>query len=289
MPEYEIRAAREGEFEAVRALWKEGFGDSDDYIDAYRKLVYRPENTEVALAEGRIVSMVMVIPAELHLAGQAPLPAGYAYVLTTAQDHRGNGIGTRTIRSMAERKTAEGMACIANSPDSDGLRALYARHGWQTAFYVRECNVAADALSAPVQAVPASAEEYHYLREAALRGTDHYSFGLSAVRLEEFVCHDGGGGLFRFPSRENCCAAAAYDERGRLQISELLAPDRDILACAAGVLSCLPAASAGIRLPVWSDAGLCAKAEPFAMLLPLGGIFQRLRDKPSTYLGFDFC
>lgn len=284
----EYRAARDGEFDHIRALWKEGFGDTDALIGEYQRLLYRPEDAQVACCDGKIVAAVLAAPAVLHKADGSSAPAGYAYALATTRDYRRRGIGVGTYQSMIRRKMSEGMVCVAGSPGDDGLLDLYLRHSWEIAFYVREMTIAADGLPQPAQAVWASPAAYNSLREAALQGKDHYGFALPFVQMQEYVSRESGGGLLRFPGLEPCCAAAEY-ENGEVLISELLAPDEQILACAAGVLQHLPAARVKIRLPAWSGIGLGADRVPFGIVLPEGEACPYIARHPLTYLGLDLC
>lgn len=288
MSECEYRAARNGEFEQIRALWKEGFGDSDGLIEEYHKLLYRPENAQVACCDGKIVATVLAAPAVLHKSDGTALPVGYAYALATTQAYRRRGIGIATYQSMIRRKMSEDMACVAGGAEDDHLMALYMRNSWKTVFYVRELVVDADELPPPAQAAWAGADSYNALREAALQGTNHYGFDVPFIQMQEYICRESGGGLLRFPGLETSCAAAEYEE-DTLLISELLAPDEHILACAAGVLQHLPAAQVKIRLPVWSGAALGAEIVPFGILLPEGNVYPYIAEHSETYLGLDLC
>ncbi|HIU42717.1 MAG TPA: GNAT family N-acetyltransferase [Candidatus Ventrousia excrementavium] len=289
MSDCEYRAARDGEFEQLRVLWKEGFGDSDEFIDEYQRLIYQPQNAEVAFCDGKIVSMIMVVPTTFHRAGKEPLPAGYAYALTTAQGYRRRGIGVAVYRSLTDRKMADGMVCIASSPGDESLLHFYLRHSWKIAFYVRELAIAANELPQAIQADWTTPEKYNILREASLQGTDHYAFELPVVQMQEYVCRDSGGGLLYFPGHEPCCAVAEYEGDGHVLISELLAPDEQLLACAAGVLQHLPAEKVSIRLPVWSGESIGAKAVPYAILSPHGEMYHYMMKNPTAYLGLDLC
>lgn len=285
----EYRAAREEEFEQIRLLWKEGFGDGDKLIDEYRRLLYRPENTEVAVCGDQVVAMVMVVPAVLHKSAGGTMPAGYAYGLTTRSDWRKRGIGIKTYQSMIRRKISEGMLCVAGSQDDEDMLGFYLRHSWEKAFYVRELTAEAAALPEAPAADWAAPEEYIALRETALRGTDHYVFDLPYVQMQEYVSRDGGGGLLKFPGSGACCAVAAYEDDETVLLSELLAPDDRLLACAAGVLRRMPARRIRLRLPAWSGAAVGAELVPYAVMLPEGEGYSYIMEHPDAYLGLDLC
>lgn len=291
MCEYSFRPLKEGEFDCLRSVWKEGFGDSDGFLDQFRDRMLQAQDVQIALRGEEPVAMVVLLPAVLCTRDGGEEPAGCVYALTTLPEHRGRGVAAHLVRSAAERKRAGGIKSIAISPDGPGLFRYYAGKGWRDAFSVREAETAAGAPG--VEAVPIGAGAYMLLRERILKGRDYLRWDRRAVEFQELICRDSGGGLFTFRTEAPCCAAVEYGEDGGLLACELLAPDRLLLPCAAGLLEHFSEKRIRLRMPAWLGTGLGGQVLPFGMLLPEEGApsrtVRRLAAHPMAYMGFDFC
>lgn len=290
MCKYCFRQMKEGEFDRIRSIWKEGFGDSDKFLDNFRDRMLNAQDVQLALRDGAPIAMVVLLPAVLCMRSGEEEPAGCIYALTTLPEQRGKGVAARLVCSVADRKRADGIKSIAISPDGPGLFRYYAGQGWREAFSVREVDAST---GAAVRAVPVGAREYTSLRENFLRGWDHIRWNERAVGFQEWVCRDSGGGLFAFQTAAHCCAAVEYGEGGELLACELLAPDELLLPCAAGLLEYFSKAQIRLRMPAWLGTELGGQVLPFGMLLPEGKMrspeFCRLTARPMAYMGFDFC
>lgn len=290
MCEYCFRPLKEGEFDRIRPIWKEGFGDSDNFLDNFRDQMLNAQDVQLALRDGAPIAMVVLLPAELCMRSGEAEPAGCIYALTTLPEQRGKGVAARLVCSVVDRRRADGIKSVAISPDGPGLFQYYAGQGWRDAFSVREVDVSAEAA---VRAVPVGPKEYAALRENLLKGRDHIRWSEQAVEFQEWICRDSGGGLFTFRAAAPCCAAAEYDEDGGLLACELLASDELLLPCAAGLLEYFSETQIRLRMPTWLGAELGGQVLPFGMLLPEGKApspqFCRLTARPMAYMGFDFC
>lgn len=292
MCEYCFRQLKEGEFDRIRPVWKEGFGDSDGFLDNFRDRMLRTQDVQLALCGGEPVAMVVLLPTVLCMQDGAEESAGCIYALTTLPEQQGRGIASHLVGSVANRRRSDGIKSIAISPNGPGLFRHYAGQGWRNAFSVREADMTT-VKRAAVQAVLTSPREYAALREKALAGWDHLQWDERAIGFQELICRDSGGGLFTFQAAAPCCAAVEYDEGGRLLACELLAPDELLIPCAAGLLEYFSEQQIRLRMPTWLGAGLGGEVLPFGMLLPEGKTpspqFYRLTAHPMAYMGFDFC
>jgi len=272
-------------------VWKSGFNDTDGFLNEFRDQMLRAEDIQVAVCGGELVAVTAILPAALRTRDGEAEPAGCVYALTTLPEHRRRGVAAGLVRSVINRKRPEGMRGVAISPDGPELFGYYARQGWRAAFSVREVETTAE--TAAARAVQIGAGEYLALRENALEGRDYFQWDARAVRFQESVCRDGGGGLFTFRTAAPCCAAVEHSEDGGLLACELLAPDELLLPCAAGLLERFSGTRIRLRLPPWSGTALGGELLPFGMLFPEDGepapLFERLTADRMAYLGFDFC
>lgn len=288
MSGYIFRTAGNGEAHRLHPLWKQGFGDTDSFIACYDAQMFQPENVELALWEDTPVSMMTLIPGQLHTAEGRVFPVGCVYGLATAPEHRGHGVAARLLQSALGRDRQAGLAIV---PAEESLFGYYARTvSAYPAFFARTLSLDRSEISAfpPLWPVSAGAETYRAVRENALSGKTHMSWDIRAVDFQKAVCRDCGGDLFRFDAPEPCCAVAEYAEDGSLIVSELLAPEGLLGPCLAGLLESLPAGRGTVRLPVWS-AALGGEPQPHGMLVNVWSEDQGLEFDSGAYFGFDFC
>ena len=56
------RPSRKGDENALKALWREVFGDTDEYIDAFFQNVYQPGMASVIEEDGTVVAAAYAVP-----------------------------------------------------------------------------------------------------------------------------------------------------------------------------------------------------------------------------------
>ena len=111
--------------EQVRTLWKEVFGDSEDFIEQFFGRYYSRENLLYIEENGTLQSMLHLVP--FHYKGSR---IGVVYALATAPASRSKGYATLLLRRAVERATAEDYAAIALIPAEESLFAYYSRQGF---------------------------------------------------------------------------------------------------------------------------------------------------------------
>lgn len=68
MSELSFRLSREGDVPELARLWREVFGDDEDFISEFFRLLWRPEYCRVAEAEGKLAAMGFCLPGLLQTA-----------------------------------------------------------------------------------------------------------------------------------------------------------------------------------------------------------------------------
>ena len=61
------RPSRKGDENALKALWREVFGDTDEYIDAFFQNVYQPGMASVIEEDGTVVAAAYAAVSYTHL------------------------------------------------------------------------------------------------------------------------------------------------------------------------------------------------------------------------------
>ena len=232
---------------ALKALWRIGFGDGDDVIDAFHNTFLVPGSCIAAEADGRLVSAMYILMGQrLTTDRRQSLSAGYAYALATLPEYRGRGIGTAVYRACCDKilESAD-IACVL--PAGAPLYPLYEAAGAFPVSYVREAHLSrAEVADAPSSlAARFSPLEYARTRESFLSGLPHASFG---AEFFEYMEETGT----EFFALENGLAAIDIAD-GVCYIRELLVPGPDVMRCIGALARWCRAEEYTVNTPVFFD------------------------------------
>ena len=169
------RPSRVGEERALKALWKEVFGDSDEYIDTFFREVYRPGMASVIEENGEIAAAAYAVPFGKYR---------YIYAVATKPEYRGRGYGK------AVTLAASGGEAAYLCPADATLRCWYA-----LSMRARTVSYRSDA-PLPPSVRKITAEEFRARREVWLDGIPHAKYSDGILKLfsvtGEFFCGEHG-------------------------------------------------------------------------------------------------
>lgn len=204
-----IRRARKQDYTAVMRLMETAFKAAQDTFAAVQPTHYRrerwvPDHNLVMETDGRIVSLVRLVPLQLCVDGPR-LKTGGIGVVSTLPDHRGKGHMSQLLQAAVARMEREDYALSILG----GLRDRYGRFGWEIAgralrpsFSVRSLADAGVERAADMRRVGrqedllarvARAHERQLLR--AVRRRNEYWLSLVKRRGTETYCADGKQGF----------------------------------------------------------------------------------------------
>ena len=214
-----IREYRGGDVPEMSALWQAVFGDSEELVDSFLRLLPGMGTAAVAEVNGKIAGAAYAVTG-MELAGSGKTQTcGYIYAVAVAPESRGGGLGRALTERSAELARARGAEVICTLPAEESLYAWYKTIlGTECALHRQRLEVEAVA-AAPVQSI--SASEYGQRREALLRDRCHLRPAHTALEFQRRFCEELGGGLYSCGG--GICAA--YLEDGAAVIKELIAPD----------------------------------------------------------------
>lgn len=113
-------------------LWKEAFGDSEEYINFF--LGTHKGCTFVPLIEnGELVSALYLIDGTL-----CGINGFYLFAAATFNEHRSKGYMARLLKLAEETAKQNNKSFIALVPAGKSLFDYYARFGYKTAFYAKK-------------------------------------------------------------------------------------------------------------------------------------------------------
>ncbi|MCI6398921.1 MAG: GNAT family N-acetyltransferase, partial [Lawsonibacter sp.] len=122
----DIRPSRPGEIPAQKALWKTAFGDEDRLIDWFYDCCMPEEDMLLLLEDGRLASMLALLPVSLSLPGGVEASGRYVYALATDPSMRGKGYGRQLLHYVDGFLSSRGSDCVTVVPAEPSLHKFFA-------------------------------------------------------------------------------------------------------------------------------------------------------------------
>ena len=241
------------QIDALEALWKQAFGDPDDFIDDFFATGFSVKRCRCATENGQLAAALYWFDCELD--GRR---IAYLYAIATDAAFQRQGICHALMADTHALLKKQGYIGTLLVPGATSLEGFYDSMGYRYATVLREffCTAAPE----PIPLRPIDAQEYARLRRELLP--------------EGSVIQEGNALAF-LTTQANLYAGtylllAARREGDTLFGLELLGD----AAAAPGLLQTLGAAQGRFRTP--------GKGHPFAMYRPLDG------SPAPTYFSFAF-
>ena len=121
-----------------RNLWKEAFGDTDEFLDAFSATAYADARTNAIEKDGKTVAALYWFDCEYQGKKLA-----YIYAVATAKAHRGQGLCHRLMKNTHRLLKERGYAGAMLVPGSRELVNLYADMGYASCTRIGQLSVAA--------------------------------------------------------------------------------------------------------------------------------------------------
>ena len=121
---------------ALRALWKEAFGDADEFLDTFMNTAFSPCRAMCAKDGEKISAMLYWFDCECR--GER---VAYLYAVATAKEYRNRGICSALMERTHGHLSEKGYTGALLVPGSPELFGFYEKLGYKTATYVREFSV----------------------------------------------------------------------------------------------------------------------------------------------------
>lgn len=266
----DMRPSRPDEAEEQKRLWKQAFGDDPRYIDWFYQCCWHPENMLLLLEDGKLASMLALLPHGLTLPSGAEATAYYVYALATDPAVRSKGYGRQLLHYVDDHLKALGADCVTVVPAEPSLFKFFGTVGFAPGFSTRKVELLRDESKEPQpgdQAVPATPEEYNAIRNRLLAGTPAVTYGTELLRYQEGMCRLSGGGLYRIlAGGVEGCAAVEYADEDSVLFKELLLPSQNIPQALAVFAQILPGRRCHVRTPACWDGLPGSYLQPFGML-----------------------
>ncbi len=118
---------------ALRMLWKEAFGDSDDFLDIFFSTAYEAKRCRVATINGNVVAALYWFNCQLNNESLA-----YIYAVATAKRYRGLGICHSLMESTHSHMMSLGYIGAILSPADEALTNFYKNLGYRISSRMHE-------------------------------------------------------------------------------------------------------------------------------------------------------
>jgi len=239
----------------LRALWKEAFGDTDAFLDAFFSTAFSPKRCRCVFKDHMPIAALYWFDCEYE-----KQPVAYLYAIATAASHRSQGLCTQLMKDTHHYLKSLGYSGALLVPGESSLFDFYKQLGYTTTCYLQEFTCTAENQSLSPR--PLSCDEYASLRRKYLPADSVVQEGENLAFLQAEVDFYAGEDFL----------LAARISGNRLYGVELLGNT----GIAPGLIHALNCTEGVFRTP--------GSAKPFAMYLPLS---QDMQASPS-YLGFAF-
>lgn len=238
----------------LRSLWKEAFGDSDEFLDVFFSTAFSSRRCRCAREGDRILGALYWFDITCQEKKMA-----YLYAVATGKESRGRGVCRALMADTAEILRDSGYHGALLVPQNDGLFEMYGKMGYLPATALDEFHCAASDVSAPILEITPA--EYAARRSVLLPPGSVLQEGANLDFLNRLARFYHGPGIL----------AAVSREQEHLRILEYLG-DSDAVA---PLVAALGRREATVRTP--------GQGKAFSMYLPLTGDCPR-----PTYFAFCF-
>ncbi|GHU80634.1 hypothetical protein FACS1894191_6340 [Clostridia bacterium] len=217
------RASREA-MPRLAQLWKECFGDTEEFTGLIFARLIKPEQAFVSTEDGAIPAMMFYQPFKLKT-HEGACKGAYIYGVATDPAYRGRGYSTGLLEYANGRLSREGYALSVLVPADGGLFDFYAKRGYGVFSQLRHVAVNAGdiAAGAELSASPVRLEDMRSLREAHFTPSSGFvSWDEDYLRFTGDECIHSGGGIYLLEGTGARGYAVCYPEEGAVCVKELV-------------------------------------------------------------------
>lgn len=149
------------QYDKLTALWKEAFGDSEEFIDGFFCTGFSPARCRCATENGEIIAALYWFDVTCQNQRFA-----YVYAVAVAEAHRRQGICAALMADTHAHLKLRGYDGVLLMPQTDTLRQMYAKLGYADCTEIHKFTCEAGEI--PVDLRRIDREEYAALRRSYL-------------------------------------------------------------------------------------------------------------------------
>lgn len=242
-----VRFATNFDIDALKHVWKESFGDSDDYIRFFFANCFDPRNAVVACVENQPVGVIHLLPAKLKT--QKFL---YGYAIGVLPEFRGNSI-CQIMHNFVASYAENEQAVYGLHPANEKLFAYYRRIGLSDMYTLRKFDASHLDEDEAFILQDIDAKEYYRMRQQVFAPLVSWNEEMLAYILEEAKQFGGFAKKIILPSGERMIFGRVIDET--VYIKETTMSDAEIIRAGGYIKKMFGATSLYFNLPNSSNLG----------------------------------
>lgn len=250
---------------ALKAIWKECFGDTDEYIDFYYANRFRCENTLVWLDNGTPVAMLTLLPAKLKQGGVF-VDVQYIYAVATLTAWQGKGISSKLLEYANQLIKNRGEALSLLVPAEAELFAFYKKRGYASSFFLKTSCFSVNLSennNTHFAFTDISPSEYKQMRDKVFDREGYLCWDETSIAYALDENKFNGGFACKIQSEYGQAAALCYKAGQMLFVREITLQDNTLHSALMQLAQCHGCNSITVRLP--SDSTLEGEVHPFGM------------------------
>lgn len=174
---------------ALRSLWTEAFGDTEDFLDSFFSTAFDYSRCRIATVNGKLAAVLYWFDCSLD--GQ---PTAYIYAVATAKQFRGNGACHMLLADTHQHLKKLGYASACLVPGNEALTHLYEGCEYETCTKRSKIECSAEDMGVAVREI--NKEEYASLRRQYLPKGGVVQEGTNLDFLETMAKFYIGGNLY---------------------------------------------------------------------------------------------
>ncbi len=146
---------------ALKVLWKEAFGDGDEFLNSFFQSAYSETRALIAEEKGEVLGVLYWFNCELR-----DEKIAYVYAVATAEKHRGKGVCHRIMEYAHKHLRDNGYKGVVLVPGEKSLFDFYEDMGYKVCSYIKEIECGSGGFSADIKEI--DKERYAMLRRKYL-------------------------------------------------------------------------------------------------------------------------
>ena len=208
---------------ALRQLWKQAFGDTDQLLDGFFSTAFAPDRCLCGWEDGKIVCVVYWFDQQWR-----EHTIAYAYAVATDEDYRHRGFCHKLLESLRKRLRDRGYYGILLVPENEKLFLLYESMGYVPCCPMEHFHIKAAGEPDPGLR-PITWQQYEWYRsqllpeESVLPGEEAYRYLDSYLQF-----YRADAGIF-------CGTVEQSPDGNLLQIQEFLGEPKGLFAITAAM------------------------------------------------------
>lgn len=245
----------------LKHIWKECFGDGDDYIKMYFDGRFKCGKCLVYICDDMVCAMLVMYNGKIVLKDGIQ-NAHYIYGVATLPEYRGRGISTELLKYAGDYIKSKGSTAVL-APAEPKLIEFYKKRGFAESFYIKQAEWTALESDVQIEYSSLDGSEYKCMRDSFFGSDGYFCWDeqmLDYALSENEFC---GGKSHKIIFNSKSYAVLYYVNDVTLYVQESTIPDDILISLLNKIALDNKCTKISARLPLFC--GISAETRPIAM------------------------